>query len=78
MKLVLFVILAYLAYQFIFKLVVPVYLASRKIKEGFREMQDRMQEQDPRQQQGFNPQSSTPKPEPKKKAGDYIDFEEVK
>lgn len=75
MKYVLLAILAYILYQFIFKLVIPVYLATRKIKKGFREMHTRMQEQ--QQQQGFQPQPSAPKPEPKTKAGDYIDFEEV-
>ena len=78
MKFVLYAILAYILYQFIFKLVIPVYLASRKIKKGFREMQTKMQEQMQQQQQGYTPQASSSKPEPKTKAGDYIDFEEVK
>lgn len=77
MKYVLYAILAYILYQFIFKLVIPVYLASRKIKKGFREMQSRMQEQ-MQQQQGFTAQPSPSNPAPKTKAGDYIDFEEVK
>ena len=77
MKYVLYAILAYILYQFIFKLVIPVYLASRKIKKGFREMQSRMQEQ-MQQQQGFTPQPSPTNQAPKTKAGDYIDFEEVK
>ena len=77
MKYVLFVILAYILYQFIFKLVIPVYLASRKIKKGFREMQSRMQEQ-MQQQQGFTTQTSSSNPASKTKAADYIDFEEVK
>ena len=75
-KYILFAILAYVLYQFIFKLVIPVYFATRKIKKGFREMQSKMQEQ--QQQQGFTPQASPSNPEPKKKAGDYIDFEEVR
>jgi hypothetical protein len=54
-----------------------VYLASRKIKKGFQEMQSKMQEQ-MNQQQGYTPQPSPSNPEPKKKGGDYIDFEEVK
>jgi hypothetical protein len=54
-----------------------VYTATRKIKKGFREMQTKMQEQQ-QAQQGFNAEPSTPKPTPKTKAGDYIDFEEVK
>ena len=79
MKFVLYAILAYVLYQFIFKLVIPVYLASRKIKKGFREMQTKMQEHMQQQQQpGYTPRTSTSKPEPKTKAGDYIDFEEVK
>ncbi|MCY7311440.1 MAG: hypothetical protein LH619_11730 [Chitinophagaceae bacterium] len=78
MKFVLYAILAYVLYQFIFKLVIPVYLASRKIKRGFREMQSKMQEHMQQQQQGNTPQPSSSKPEPKTKAGDYIDFEEVK
>ena len=56
---------------------IPVYLASRKIKKGFREMQSRMQEQ-MQQQQGFTTQTSSSNPAPKTKAADYIDFEEVK
>jgi hypothetical protein len=58
--------------------VIPVYLASRKIKKGFQEMQNRMQEQQSNQQQGFSANSSSPGPAPKTKSGDYIDFEEVK
>lgn len=76
MKYILFALLAYILYQFIFKLVIPVYLASRKIKKGFREMQSRMQEQ--MQQQGYSPQSSATEPPKKTKAGDYIEFEEIK
>ena len=83
MKYVLYAILIYLAYQFIFKLVVPVYLASRKIKHGFREMHEKMQQHQSgfdqgRQQPEFDPQTSTPKSGPKSKPGDYIEFEEIK
>ena len=53
-------------------------MASRKIKKGFREMQSKMQEHVQQQQQGYTEQPSAPEPEPKRKAGDYIDFEEVK
>jgi hypothetical protein len=82
MKYVLFAILAWFLYQFIFKLVIPVYRASRKIKKGFREMQEKMNQQYNQQQQqqayshsspsgSVNKQSSKP-------SGDYIDFEEIK
>jgi hypothetical protein len=79
MKYVLYAILAYILYQFIFKLVIPVYTTTKKVKKGFREMQSRMEEQ-MRQQQGYNPEPSQAptEPKPKTKAGDYIEFEELK
>jgi hypothetical protein len=60
-------------YQFIFKLVIPVYHTTRKIKKGFREMKTHMDQQ--------QQHSSQPPPQnsgSKTKAGDYIEFEEVK
>ncbi len=77
MKYVLFALLAYILYQFIFKFVVPVYQASQKLKKGFGEMQDRMQEQMKQQQNQPNTSAKTPA-EPKVKAGEYIEFEEMK
>ena len=77
MKYVLFALLAYVVYQFIFRLVIPVYLASKKIKKGFRDMQDRMQ-QNAGQQQGFTPQSTEQKSSPSSSKKDYIDFEEIR
>ena len=74
MSILLWAILAYLLYQLIFKLVIPVYAASRKIKKGFQEMQDRMAGQGGRQEQQAPPK----KPNPRSKIGEYIDFEEVK
>jgi hypothetical protein len=71
-KYVLFAVLIYVLYQFIFNLVIPVYQTTRKIKKGFREMHTRMQDQQ-------NSHTSQPAPsKPVAKAGDYIDFEEVK
>jgi Sec-independent protein translocase protein TatA len=81
MKYVLWAIGLYILYQFIFKLVIPVFIASRKIKKGFREMQSRMQEQMQQQQQqqsGYTQQAEASQPETKFKSGDYIEFEEVK
>jgi hypothetical protein len=72
-KYVLYAVLIYVLYQFIFNLVIPVYQTTRKIKKGFREMNSRMN----KQQQPSSPSSSQPSG-PKAKAGDYIDFEEVK
>jgi hypothetical protein len=59
-------------YQFIFNLVIPVYQTSQKIKKGFREMNNRANQQ--QQSSQSSPKDNGPKP----KNGDYIDFEEVK
>lgn len=77
MKYVLLALLAYILYNLIFKFIIPVYQASQKIKKGFGDMQDRMQEQMKQQQNQTNP-SSAPTSEPTVKAGEYIDYEEVK
>lgn len=76
-KYVLLAIFIYIAYQFIFRLVIPVYRTTREVKKKFREMNSRMEEH-LKQQQGFTNAPSPEKSAPKEKAGDYIDFEEVK
>ncbi len=68
---ILYVFIAYMLYRFVFGLVLPVYRTTRQVKQQFREMNSRMQEQ-------VN-KKNEPAPEPTpKKVGDYIDFEEVK
>ncbi|MBK6936337.1 MAG: hypothetical protein IPH18_05170 [Chitinophagaceae bacterium] len=78
MKFLLYAFLIYLLYLLVFRLVIPIYITTRKVKQGFREMQQKMEEQMRSQQQGLNPD---PQPNvPKKstpKTGDYIDFEEL-
>lgn len=76
-KYIFYAILIYLAYQLIFRLIIPVYFASRKIKQQFREMQDRMEEQRQRQEDFRSPQQKPP-PATGASPGDYIEFEEVK
>lgn len=81
MKILLIAFLVYLAFQFIFRLVIPVYLASRHIKKGFRDMHTRMQQMQEEQTHTGNPGSQTgyrSSPASGPAAGDYIDFEEVK
>ena len=87
MKYILFAILIYIAYQFIFNLVIPVYRTSRKIRKGFREMSARMNWSDGQPpmeayQSSVNKQnfatSVSQKPADKKSSDDYIDFEEIK
>jgi hypothetical protein len=80
--------LAYFAFQFIFRLVVPLFLAGRTLRKGFRQMKEQM-EQQVRQQGGF---SNGPAEQPsgssftssksdnttKSRKEDYLDFEEIK
>jgi hypothetical protein len=68
--------IAYLLYKLVFGFIIPVYRTTKKVKQGFREMNERM-----RQEAGYNEQSSRTKVEstaPNKDEGDYIEFEEVK
>ncbi len=79
-KLLFYIFLAYFLYQIIFRFILPVYRTTRQVKKSFREMQERMNEQ--MQQQGYGPPPSEAskshvKSDPSK-AGEYIDFEEVK
>lgn len=71
--------LVYLLYKLIFDFILPVYRTTRQVKRGFREMQDRMYQQQNggphASQAGAVKQNSTTG---RKGDEDYIDFEEVK
>ena len=71
----LYILLAFILYQLIFKFIIPIYRTTRQVKRSFREMKERMHGH--QTQNGYNP---TPEPEKQKDniKGDYIDFEEVK
>ena len=76
-RILLYLFLIYLAYQFIFNFIIPVYKTTQQVKKGFREMHDRMddfanglQKSSPQQEQSNN--------SAKEPAGEYIDFEEIK
>ena len=75
----------YLAYRLIFDFIIPVYRTTTRIKKGFREMRQQMNQhthqQDQHNQQNHHNQpfnQSTPNQTNKGNVGDYIDFEEVK
>ena len=66
----------YMLYKLVFDFIIPVYRTTRRVKKGFREMNERVQQQ----AEAFHQQKS-PQPKPKteeSKPGEYIDFEEVK
>ena len=72
----LYLFLAFILYQLVFKFIIPIYRTTRQVKKSFREMRDRMNAQQG-QQQGFD---TAPEAVKKKDniGGDYIEFEEVK
>ncbi|MGZ5248065.1 MAG: hypothetical protein ACXWCR_13230 [Flavitalea sp.] len=76
-KFLFYAFLLYLAWKLVFNLVIPVYRTTKKIKRGFREMQQKMEEAQRQQQQQSRP---NPQPIPEKRPieGDYIEFEDVK
>lgn len=74
-KFLFYAFLFYLAWKLVFNLVIPVYRTTKKVKRGFREMQQKMEEAQKQQQQQSRPQ---PIQEKKPIDGDYIEFEEVK
>ncbi|RYZ61667.1 MAG: hypothetical protein EOO14_04415 [Chitinophagaceae bacterium] len=67
--------LLYVLYKLVVNFILPVYRTTRQVKKSFREMQQKMQEQ---QAGAYPPQQKPTQPRKKEPLGDYIDFEEVK
>ena len=76
-RFLLYALLAWFLYNLVFRLIIPVYKTTRQMKKKLREMNDRMQEEQMKQQ-GFDQPSAAQKSSPVTRSGDYIDFEEVK
>jgi cytoskeletal protein RodZ len=78
LRFILFALGIYIIYKVVFELVIPIFRTTQKIRQQFSNMQDQMNANG--QQNGYS--NNTPSPKPAKKtttrAGDYIDFEEVK
>jgi len=82
-KIILYGFLIYLAYKFIFELVIPVSKATSQVKDNLRKMQEmqQAQQQQYQQQQKQTAEAQAQQAAAKEttvKGGDYIDFEEVK
>ena len=69
-------IVLYVLYRFVFNFVVPIARTTRQVRQQFRNMQEMHERQDPYQGQGG--QAQPKKPSSGNKAGEYIDFEEIK
>ena len=77
LRFIFYAFLFYLAYKLVFDFIIPIFKTTRRIKKGFREMQERMQQpDDPHHRQNGNQHDAVNNE--KSHAGDYIDFEEVK
>jgi hypothetical protein len=72
------IFLVYLAYQFIFNFLVPVFKTTQQVKKRFREMHEQMNKSQNEGQYSSSQQAQSSHG-PGKNAGDeYIDFEEIK
>ena len=77
-KIILWAFLIYIIYRFVFEFLVPVYKATQKIKKGFRDMQEKVNENVNQQQQNASSTNSDTNQNKKETLGEYIDFEDVK
>jgi hypothetical protein len=75
-RVLLYIFLIYLAYQFIFKFIIPVYKTTQQVKKSFRKMHDNMNDFANGQQAAS--QKSQSSNDPKEPVGEYIDFEDIK
>jgi hypothetical protein len=71
-------IVIYLLVRFIFNFVIPVFRATRQMRDQVRGFHERMEEQNQQQQYSKTTATQTSRPRHEKVEGDYIDFEEVK
>jgi Sec-independent protein translocase protein TatA len=86
MKEFFYLLLLYMLFQFIFRFVVPVFVAARKMRKGFKAMKEQMNNAQQGNYQGFNnttesqstAYSTQKKDTPPAQKEDYLDFEEVK
>jgi hypothetical protein len=73
LRIIIWILLAYFAYKFIFNFLVPVLKVSGRMRRQMKEFQQRAEQQQPPVDPPSNNTSTS-----KIKAGEYIDFEEVK
>ena len=74
-RIIFFAILFYLAYRFLFDLLVPVYKTTKHVRKQFNDMNNQARANQQFQQQQEPVQRP---PQGPSKVGEYIDFEEIK
>jgi hypothetical protein len=79
LMIIFYAFLAYILYRLVFHFIIPVYRTVRRVKKGFREMNERMNTGQPGDPVPGGQQPNRPQPgEAKPRVGEYIDFEEIK
>ena len=73
-----YAIVIYIVYKLVFDFILPVSNATKQMKQQFNDVRNNMQQPNETQQQYHNPHQHTAPQQSKGKAGEYIDFEEVK
>lgn len=79
LRYVFYALLIYMAYRLVFNFIIPVAIATRKVRKQFKQAKqqmEQMQQQHYQQQQA--PFDQAKKAQTKPAADDYIDFEEIK
>jgi hypothetical protein len=77
LRFILIALAVYVLYKLVFDLIIPIFRTTRQVRKQFRNMQQHMHQQANKQEQATShfQQNNPPK---KAKAGEYIDFEEIK
>jgi len=78
LRFLLYFFLIYLAYQFIFRFLIPVFKTTQRVRKDVHAMNDRMNEFAKTQRETASAESKSPDRSPKEPIGDYIDFEDIK
>lgn len=71
-------LLIYMVYRLVFNFIIPVAIATRKVRKQFKQAKEQMEQM---QQQHYQQQTTFRQAQQKPKAAsseDYIDFEEIK
>lgn len=76
LRVLFYAFLLYILFKLVFNFIIPIYRTTRQVKKSFREMNEHMRQQAEGFQQQNTPSSQSKNKE--NKAGEYIDFEEVK
>jgi hypothetical protein len=80
LRFLLFILGLYFIYKLVFGLIIPVLRVTQKVRQQFNDMQQPVQDQSfTHRADASRPQAENdPRQNKPAKAGDYIDFEEVK